>query len=428
MSASYKRTQISDSIRLHTVIDPKFKQNTIEVRFFLPLDPKRAAGIALASSLLTTSCRKYPSITALNRKMNLLYGGVAAMDVSKLGDYQVISARFSAISNRYALGGENILSQLLELLCDCLFDPNLEDGVFSKTETAIKTKDLLDTIEADINNKRGYALRQCARLAFDGEPSAYPSCGTKENVLALTPQDIYDAYCYLLHHAAIEIFFVAPEEAPQVQLTLAEAFSKIERTAIPAPSFTSPSPLKSVPAEQTESLPVAQCKMVFAFKSDCTDDYAMRMLDTMYGQTPFSLLFANVREKLSLCYYCASSYAETKRTLFVDCGVEKANIGKARKEILRQLKALQDGDFSDELLENTRLYIDNSIKGTGDSPSSYIRWYFTCLMRNKIISTEESVAAYQAITRERIIAAARSLKLDSVYIMEANGEEAGEDA
>lgn len=153
MSASYERSMISDTIGYTSVVDPKFKTNTIKIRFILPLSPEKASVYALASSMLTTSCRKYPSIAALNRKMNRLYGGTSVMDVSKLGDFQIITATFAAICNPYALENEDILGELLDVMKDCIFDPDVRDEGFSSVEFAIKKKDLLDTIDAEINKE-----------------------------------------------------------------------------------------------------------------------------------------------------------------------------------------------------------------------------------------------------------------------------------
>ncbi len=424
MSALYKRSQISDTIGYHEIIDPKFKTNTIKIRMMLPLDPNRAAAYALGTSLLFTSTRKYPSIAAFSRKMNRLYGAHASMDTSKLGDFQTITMNFSALHNRYALEQEDILGELLTIMTDCLFDPNLEDGGFTQKEYAIKVKDLLDTIDAEINNKRGYALRQASRLAYKDEPVSYCCYGTREDVLALTPRIAYEAYQELLHTAVIEIFFVGPEKQPRIAEVLSKAFAQVERCPKKIDSYVTPSPLKPEPVTQVEQMNVAQCKMVLAFKTDRSDYYTLNFMSFLYGATPFSLLFTNVREKMSLCYYCNSSYSDSKQTLFVDCGVEKSNIETAKAEILHQLETVRKGEFSDELLENTRTTINNTLLGIGDTPSSHMRWYFSEMTRNSSRTPQQVAEIYQAVTREQIMEAAASMKLDCIYIMEATGEEA----
>ena len=73
-----------------------------------------------------------------------------------------------------------------------------------------------------------------------------------------------------------------------------------------------------------------------AFKSHNKDTYAMKLMNTIFGGTPFSKLFLNVREKLSLCYYCAAGYNQLKGTVFVDCGIEEENIIKTEAEDILQ--------------------------------------------------------------------------------------------
>ena len=65
---------------------------------------------------------------------------------------------------------------------------------------------------------------------------------------------------------------------------------------------------------------------------------------------PFSRLFKNVREKLSLCYYCAARYDKACGMMMVDSGVETGNEEKAQQEILRQLDLVRQGDFDEEEL------------------------------------------------------------------------------
>ncbi|HCA71536.1 MAG TPA: insulinase family protein, partial [Ruminococcaceae bacterium] len=60
-------------------------------------------------------------------------------------------------------------------------------------------------------------------------------------------------------------------------------------------------------------------------------------MNTIFGGTPNGKLFLNVREKMSLCYYCGSGYHAASGLLFVQSGVEFANMAKAEKAILEQL-------------------------------------------------------------------------------------------
>ena len=72
---------------------------------------------------------------------------------------------------------------------------------------------------------------------------------------------------------------------------------------------------------------------------------AARLMTAMFGGTPHSKLFLNVREKMSLCYYCAARYNSNKGIMTVESGVETQNIEAAKNEILNQLEEMKRGNF-----------------------------------------------------------------------------------
>ena len=59
---------------------------------------------------------------------------------------------------------------------------------------------------------------------------------------------------------------------------------------------------------------------------------ATRLMAALFGGTPNSKLFLNVREKLSLCYYCSASYNSMKGIMLVQSGVEVKRIWSARRK------------------------------------------------------------------------------------------------
>ncbi|MBQ3855624.1 MAG: insulinase family protein [Ruminococcus sp.] len=181
--------------------------------------------------------------------------------------------------------------------------------------------------------------------------------------------------------------------------------------------FRSKSPIKAEPETLSEEMDVNQCKMVMTMKSDSDDIYAMRMLSVILGELPVSKLFLNVREKLSLCYYCASGYSATKGALIIDSGVQRSNIDKAKEEILRQIQLVCDGEISDQELESALLSREDILASVGDTPASWSSWYFEQLCEGGISAPEDVLLDYKAVTKARIVEAARSLKLDSVWLM-----------
>lgn len=412
----YNRTEIAENIGFSSVVDSKFKTNSLVIRFITELTSDISADNAMGIGVLSVSNSKYKTLSEMNEKLSSLYGASLGTSAKKRGDIQLLSLSASWINNRYAIDGENIDEEMLDIVCDCIFAPNANSNKFDADSFKITRKDLLDRIESEINNKRGYAISKASEIAFKGEPAEFSCYGTKESAEKSTAESSYAAYKNLLEKAQIEIFYVCSEENSTVQNRLKFEFSKMLRKST-AHNFISLSKAKTNIERMSDELDVNQSKMVMVFKSDSDDKYALKMFSTIYGETPVSKLFMNVREKLSLCYYCASRSVGSKGALFIDCGVEKSNIEKAENEIIHQLDELCNGNFTDEDCKSAIMSIDNTLTAVGDTPSSYLSWYFECFCENNIITPHQQLENYKAVTRERIINAAKSFKLDSVYVM-----------
>lgn len=412
----YNRTELGGNIGFTSITDEKFKTANIAVRFITKLSDKRAAANVVGTDVLTYSNSNLTTLSQLNEKLSALYGAGLSSFSAKKGDMQILGISSSYILNRYAIDGEDIEGEMLSILRDSIFSPDAHDGKFDEESFRITKKELLDRIDAEINNKRGYALSRASSIAFRGEPAEFTVYGTKESAEAVTNENAYSAYIELLKTAPVEITYVSPEENPAVIEMFRENFAKVQRTPETV-KFNAPSPLKQEVITESETFDVRQCKMVMTFKSESDDKYALKMLNTIWGETPVSKLFMNVREKLSLCYYCASRTNGYKRSVSVDVGVERNNIEKAKSEILHQLDEIRNGNITDEEISSANLSMDNAFSSIGDTPSSYSGWYFDCLCDGEIVTPQEKFRKYASVTKEDIINSAKALSLDSIYIM-----------
>ncbi len=417
-----KILNIGNNIDFISIAEPKFKTNTIEIVMMTPLSGDTNAAYSLAASLLTNSCKAYPTIAALTKKTDALYGATISASVGKRGDVMQVALIATAIADRFALGQEPLLEELTDLLLECLFRPNAADGAFDESEFKIQKQDLLDAIDAEINNKRGYAVTRASETAFAGEPHAEPVYGRREDVEKLTSQQVYAAYEKLLRESVIRIYHVGPAEAAALPGRMQEAFAQVARDPkeIPLHAY---SQCKEKPADIVDPMNVSQSKLVLVFKGRSPKRGAVKLLSALYGASPCSMLFMNVREKMSLCYYCASRSIAGKGALLVDSGVELANAEKAKTAILAQLDLVRRGEFTDEMLADAKHSMINQLRGVGDTPSSCISWCHSQFYDEDEETTEEAVARYEALTREDVIDAANALKLDTVYLMQQEVQE-----
>lgn len=423
MKIQYNREKIGDGIHFTTIINGCQKTNTIVIHMVTEAKLETASLNAIAPYIISNSSSEYKTVTELSRKMSGLYGAVLRGTITKFADSQVVSLVAGCINDKYTFDGENITEEMAKVMIGCIKSPYIENGGFYASDFELKKQELIDDIDAEINEKRSYALKRSSKIIFENEPAAISAKGERSYAEKLDPVSAYEQYKKLLKTAQIEITFVGASEPGNVKNILSDAFNSMEREYA-GDNHSEFSPVKDEVVRSIEQYDVAQSKMVMAFKSDCTDEPAMKLMNSVFGGTPFSKLFLNVREKLSLCYYCSSGYNNKKGVLIVDSGVEHSNISKAEAEILNQLKAVQNGDFTDEDVNNSRLSIINGLRGVNDGAGSIAEWYFKQSYSGTSYSPEDEIDRINAVTREDIIKAANSLKLDTVYVL--TGKESAE--
>lgn len=426
MPVEFSRRSLGDGVYFTSVIDPRFKTNRISVHLVLPLKPEDVSKNALLPFLVKKGNKTYPDYIELNRHLSSLYGANLSADIQRIGDFQILSFSISTIDDKFALDGEPLVKELCDMMCGLLLEPAFLDESFSPSAFEVEKQGLIDTIEAEINEKTTFAVLRLLELMCADEPFGLNKYGKIDEIRQLTLPQIREKYSKVLSSARIECFFIGCGNAETASALFSSRFSLLDRN--PFDSLTS----LWIPSAQqqrvvTEHYQVAQAKIVMGFRvnaPEVTQREAARVMSAIFGGTPRSLLFMNVREKLSLCYYCSSRYDSKKNIMLVNSGVEFENIEKAKSEILHQLDLLQKGEFTDQLLDETKRMIESSFQTVNDSTSAVESWYLGQLFESEILSPEQQAQRLLSVTRDQVIEAAKAVSLDMAYILtgeEANG-------
>lgn len=421
----YIKHKIAQGITLLSVNANRFKTNETAISLALPLKKETAAANALLINLLSRKCSAYPDMLSLNRKLAHLYGASLSGSVSKAGECQVIKLSLSALDDRFSLDGESISLECIKLLCSMLFKPHLdENGNFYQEDIDAEKRILIEKIEAEENEKRTYVLRQAEKLMFENEPYSINRYGEAEQINALTADDIKTAWNNALGSAKILITVVGNTDIDEVKNHLTKCFSEVNR------NYSEPADAVFVPEcsnvkRKTERIDVKQGKLVLGFRVNLKPDdeltAAMKIFCDVFGGGPYSKLFANVREKMSLCYYCSARYTRQKSYIMIQCGCNEENMDKAVGEILNQLEIIKNGDFEDEF-NSSKMAIRDAVLSVNDTPDLLEYWYTAQITDGDFKSPEMSVKENSEVTPEQVRHCASLLSLDTVYKLAAPKE------
>lgn len=414
-----KLIPIGAGAQLAVIRDDRFQTVRISAHFMLPVEADKMAAYALLPRVLPRGCARYPDYTAFNRKLAMLYGAGITGSVQMAGETEMIHISLGMLDDRYVPEGESILAEGIGLLCDVMFDPALDEhGWFRASDVAEEKRNLAEEIRAEFNDKRGYALRRAREIMFAGEPYGVPRQGTPEQVEAQTPEKLTEAWRTMLRTAPLTVTAIGMVDEKGAAEAFASALKRIERAPVQLPAAVQ----KPVATQRqvTERIDVQQAKLVMGFRTDVPadgDTMALRLGTVLLGGTPSSRLFQNVRERLSLCYYCAARCDWHKGVLMVDSGVQEDKAEQVRTEVLHQLAELQQGRFDPEELDIARRAMMDQFGSVSDSAGMLDSWYTDQLRTGRMVTPEEAEARVQEVTAEEIARAMSGIRPELFYLL-----------
>ncbi|MDR3178926.1 MAG: insulinase family protein [Oscillospiraceae bacterium] len=411
---------ICEGVNFNYIKQSSFKSERVSVSMFVPLEKQNASKNSVLFFLLSKSCLKYPDFTSFNKKLSNLYGMVLSSDVGKLGEVQVLTLQADFFDSRYALNNESISQEASELLCETLFKPKFSSKeVFWDDDFAQEKDQLIQLIDSEYNDKKHYSLIRCFEIMCENEKFSIGRFGSREDVLAVEKSDIIDSWNSLLSKARIEINMTGNSDPKNVLNLFKNNFKNIKRENIYKCETKITKKAKEVKYFQ-EKQEINQAKLVMGFRTKFAfpdNFFATIVMNTVFGATSNSKLFLNVREKMSLCYYCSSYYEKNKGIMVVQSGIKRENIDKTKEEVLKQFEKMKNGEFTEEDINTAKLNLKGSLFSIYDSINRINDFFLVQSLQEKKYSPETFFLELKKVNKSQIIGAAKVVTLDTIYTL-----------
>lgn len=411
--------RISEGVEGLFVKNERFNTTSISFNFYLPLEKETAASYALLPFVLTTCGEKYPDFSVLNYRLERLYGAQLDAVAEKLGDYQLLKLRMSVINDKYTFESESLIKRACDMLLSLIFEPKAENGAFCAEDLAREKRKAIEHVKGEMSEKRVYAKNRLIEEMYKGSCYGTPKCGTVEDIEAITEASLYEMWQKMLATAYIRVQVIGAAVPQGLFEEIGRRFENTERYNITDCTKSQPTAAADKPRTVTERQAIQQGKLVMGFSSDTAGDddntMPLMVMTDIFGGGPYSRLFDNVREKMSLCYYCSASSSRVKGLITVESGVEEQNAEKAEKAILEQLEIMKKGEFTDFEFSSSVKSLRDSLNSYNDSQPLLDLWYALKAVNKNLYSPEDIAEKISAVTRDEIIAAANGVKLHTVY-------------
>ena len=418
----FRSEDLGGGLRLHLHRTKAFKTISARLALHANLDDQSAAR-AMVPRVLARGTRRLPGLREIQVELDRLYGAGLSGEARKIGERQIVQFRTDWVVDR--LAGEPVTDAVGDLLGEYLHEPALDAEGGLREEVFVQERKMMaDEARAVFDDKGRYARFRLVEEMCRGEPFARPAIGHLSEIEALTVSDVRRAHADLLARAPADLLIVgqltwnqARRFARRLRLNREVALTRLKR-AVRCKA--------GKPRTVRERQDVGQAKLEFGFRvkgsKSLRQHVATVLMNAIFGGSPVSKLFKNVREKESLCYSVGSVYDRSKGILVVQAGIEEANYARARRLVLAQLDDLRKGRISEEEDRFTRGLLASGLRTIHDSPGGLIEFALERAVNGVPADLQGFMEALASVRAADLARAARGVELDTVYLLAGKGD------
>lgn len=416
---------LKDGIKVHFIETDAYKTDLVCIIITTPLKRETVTKTALIPFLLRRGTEKFPDQYLINKEMENMYGAEFNCGIDKMGDNIILKFYIESINNDYALNNEDILERNISDCLDLTFNPVLENGLFKKEFLDTEKETMRKVIESKIDNKDTYAYEECIAAMYGNEGFGLYKYGYSEDIDSISLEEISEYYNWLIQNSKIDIFISGKIDKEKIKNDLLENenIKKLRPRAenyILNNQFTESKQIVEKPKEVFQSMNVTQGKLVLGLDVNSKDENApivALVYNAILGGSANSFLFQNVREKASLAYTARSSFIKQKMNIFIRCGIQIENFDKAYDLIKVQLELLKNGEFTDEDLENAKVFLNSSIATIEEEQDTEVVYYIGQEISKTNLLPKEYIQKINNVSREDVINLANAVYLNTMYFL-----------
>ena len=426
------KSELKPGVDLTCISTAKFKSGCITVNLLCELNRETASANALLPRVLRRGTSNLPDMESISAALDDLYGVRVEPIIRKKGEMHCIGFYADFPDDRYIRDGQNILGDTIGIIGEMLLSPYMHEGNLCEDYTASEKSNLIDDIQASINDKRGYAIDRLLEEMCCDEAFGISKLGSEDKVNEITCETLTAHYHEVIKNSRIEILYCGSAKPKRVQAAIEKAFNTLpERPDAPVPETKIIyHPHSDEPRCFADSLDVTQGKLTIGFRLGDVmkfPDYpALMILNSLFGGGVSSKLFLNVREKLSLCYYASSMLDKHKGVMLVASGVDFSKFDAAQDEILAQLESIKNGNVREWEFNAAINSVKTSIQSALDRVNGLEELYFDSAVSSFNYDPVNLNDMLDTVTPERVINVASGIKVDSVYRLSGPGDKEAE--
>ena len=417
-----KKIMIKKGVNLVLMPTTQFKTLNIAVDFCAPIDVTDLSSRALLTYVTAVSSQKYPTQQAVAKKTIELYGAQFQTDVIRFGQTHHVRYNLQLPAPTYVANSENnnLMSMAFQFMEDMIFDPLILDEHFDTAVFNQERQSLINEITSINEDKKRYALSKLRAITYENRALQLPALGSVEYAKKITSSGLLKTYTNMINNDNINIVVFGDISGNEVE-ELVKRWPLTNRdSTVETPFYRQKkrTQFEHVVEKQSD---INQAVLTLSYQLSLEPNDPRRftaiVFNALYGGSPLSKLFMNVREKASLAYSIYSRWQHDTGMLSVIAGLSVDDVERADKMIQEELKKIQLGQFDQSTLSAIKTSIINDYLSQQDSPSSEMSLAFLRILTQRTISIQEWVNAVENVSIEDVADLAKEVTLQAKFTL-----------
>lgn len=409
-----------NSFNIYTIKTDRFKTSHLEVIFKNVLKKEEIGTYSFLADMLSEECKKYPRKKDLITRFEELYKIVIYASTMRVGNVIDLHVSLDFINPEY-IEDEGYIEDVIKTLFEVILNPNVCNDEFDlKTFNIVKER-----LRREINSLKENPVKQSIKEAIktmdSNSPTSYEILGTIEELENITPAKLYNAYKSLRKNFKVDVFLIGNLDMDNVASLIKKYFKNRYIVSDNFEVMVDNKETKKV-KEKTMKSDNIQTNLVMLFNlknlSELEKNITLNCFNYLYGSGGLtSKLYKSIREENSLCYAINSMYLKYDKLLMVQISLDNCNVKKAISLVKKELKSMQNGNFSEEevrdAINNMVISLDMSLDNNIAILNNYVFNIY-----DKLPSIEERKEYFKKLTKEDIVNVSKKVKLNTIFTLE----------
>ena len=404
-----KIKKINENIKI--IQTRKYKDINVFLRFSIPYTLEDRAACLVLSKMLGEESSKYPSKLEMTRAKDLLYGISCNASCKARANILTFNVNYTFINPKFL---DVELDEYLDFVDETLYHPiiddkNVEEAILIITSMLIRRMERPQALanEAVINKISK------DNPAFEVYSNNMKLIGAINRV---TTADVEKVYKRLIEKAQLDVYLCGDLDKKIIKHFNFD-FSKRNKITIKSKKFNYKHHNYSNKFNDGKQ---SNLEIVYTtpFNKHHKDYYAFIMGNHFLGQLPTSLLFENVREKLSLCYAIGISDNKYEGIVIVATAIDGKKRKIVEKEVNKQIDNIIKQNYDLNKFEISKTLFINKLQLIGDDFNDCIDLDYENKLAQLDVDVDEYISRIKKVTPDDLSRVFKQYKHYFTFMLE----------